>query len=82
MLKVEKRVAGYLSLVGKGDALDEFDRSAPTTGRGCVCAIELAKNRVIAFAVEQARGDWVQMWLSGTPGRRRPAGDAGAASRF
>jgi PucR family transcriptional regulator, purine catabolism regulatory protein len=32
-----------------------------------VCAIELAKSRAIAFAVEQARGDWVQMWLSGTP---------------
>ncbi len=66
VLKVEKRVAGYLSLVDKGELLDEFDRLVLTTGAD-VCAIELAKNRAIAFAVEQARGDWVQMWLSGTP---------------
>ena len=32
-----------------------------------VCAIEMAKNRAIASAVEQTRGDWIQMWLSGTP---------------
>ncbi|MBI5669186.1 MAG: helix-turn-helix domain-containing protein [Chloroflexi bacterium] len=66
VLKVEKRVAGYLSLVDKGDALDEFDRLVLTYGAD-VCAIELAKSRAIAFAVEQTRGDWVQMWLSGTP---------------
>jgi purine catabolism regulator len=66
VLKVEKRVAGYLSLVDKQTALDEFDRLVMAYGAD-VCAIELAKNRAIAFAVEQARGDWVQMWLSGTP---------------
>lgn len=66
VLKVEKRVAGYLSLVDKGETLDEFDRLVLTYGAD-VCAIEMAKNRAIAFAVEQARGDWVQMWLSGTP---------------
>ncbi|MBC6934320.1 MAG: hypothetical protein DWB42_00600 [Chloroflexi bacterium] len=66
VLKVEKRVAGYLSLVGKNETLEEFDRLVLTYGAD-VCAIELAKNRAIAFAVEQARGDWVQMWLSGTP---------------
>jgi purine catabolism regulator len=66
VLKVEKRVAGYLSLVDQRDTLDEFDRLVLTYGAE-VCAIELAKNRAIAFAVEQTRGDWVQMWLSGTP---------------
>ena len=66
VLKVEKRVAGYLSLLDKQTPLDEFDRLVMTYGAD-VCAIELAKNRAIAFAVEQARGDWVQMWLSGTP---------------
>ncbi len=66
VLKVEKRVAGYLSLVDKTEPLDDFDRMVLTYGAD-VCAIELAKNRAIAFAVEQARGDWVQMWLSGTP---------------
>jgi len=66
VLKVEKRVAGYLSLVDKTAPLDDFDRLVLTYGAE-VCAIELAKNRAIAFAVEQARGDWVQMWLSGTP---------------
>jgi len=66
VLKVEKRVAGYLSLVDKHEPLDDFDRMVLTYGAD-VCAIELAKNRAIAFAVEQARGDWVQMWLSGTP---------------
>jgi PucR family transcriptional regulator, purine catabolism regulatory protein len=66
VLKVEKRVAGYLSLVDKQEPLDDFDRMVFTYGAD-VCAIELAKNRAIAFAVEQARGDWVQMWLSGTP---------------
>lgn len=66
VLKVEKRVAGYLSLVDKGENLDEFDRLVLAYGAD-VCAIELAKNRAIASAVEQARGDWVQMWLSGTP---------------
>jgi PucR family transcriptional regulator, purine catabolism regulatory protein len=65
-LKVEKRVAGYLSLLDKQTPLDEFDRLVMTYGAD-VCAIELAKNRAVAFAVEQARGDWVQMWLSGTP---------------
>ncbi len=66
VLKVEKRVAGYLSLVDSHDSLDDFDRMVLSYGAD-VCAIELAKNRAIAFAVEQARGDWVQMWLSGTP---------------
>ena len=66
VLKVEKRVAGYLSLVDGHDQLDDFDRLVITYGAD-VCAIELAKSRAIAFAVEQARGDWVQMWLSGTP---------------
>jgi purine catabolism regulator len=65
-LKVEKRIAGYLSLVDSSDMMDDFDRLVITYGAD-VCAIELAKSRAIAFAVEQARGDWVQMWLSGTP---------------
>jgi len=66
VLKVEKRIAGYLSLVDTQDGLDEFDRLVLMYGAD-VCAIELAKSRAVAFAVEQARGDWVQMWLSGTP---------------
>ena len=66
VLKVEKRIAGYLSLVDSHDVLDEFDRQVLLYGAD-VCAIELAKSKAIAFAVEQARGDWVQMWLSGTP---------------
>lgn len=66
VLKVEKRVAGYLSLVDVRDTLDEFNRLVMSYGAD-VCAIELAKNRAIASAVEQTRGDWVQMWLSGTP---------------
>ncbi len=66
VLTVEKRVAGYLSLVDQSDELNEFDRLVLTYGAD-VCAIEMAKNRAIASAVEQARGDWVQMWLSGTP---------------
>ena len=45
--------------------LDEFDRLVLAYGAD-VCAIEMAKNRAIASAVEQARGDWIQMWLSGT----------------
>jgi purine catabolism regulator len=67
VLKVEKRVAGYLSLVDSGADLDEFDRLVLAYGAD-VCAIELAKLKAIAYAVEQARGDWVQMWLSGGPG--------------
>jgi len=66
VLKVEKRVAGYLSLVDSSEDLDEFDRLVMMCGAD-VCAIELAKNRAISAAVEQARGDWIQMWLSGTP---------------
>ncbi len=66
VLKVEKRVAGYLSLVDDDDRLNEFDRLVLTYGAD-VCAIEMAKNRAIASAVEQTRGDWIQMWLSGTP---------------
>ena len=65
-LKVEKRVAGYLTLVDPDENLNEFDRLVLTYGAD-VCAIELAKNRAIASAVEQTRGDWIQMWLSGTP---------------
>lgn len=67
VLKVEKRIAGYLSLVEKNDDIDDFDRLVLVYGAD-VCAIEMAKTRAIASAVEQARGDWVQMWLSGTPG--------------
>jgi purine catabolism regulator len=59
-------VAGYLSLVDQSNQLDEFDRLVLTYGAD-VCAIELAKSRAISAAVEQTRGDWVQMWLSGTP---------------
>jgi purine catabolism regulator len=67
LLKVEKRIAGYLSIIDDSrDAIEEFDRLVLTYGAD-VCAIELAKSRAIAFAVEQARGDWIQMWLSGTP---------------
>lgn len=66
VLKVEKRVAGYLSLVDTAEVAEDFDRLVLLYGAD-VCAIELAKNRAIASAVEQARGDWVQMWLSGTP---------------
>lgn len=65
-LQVEKRVAGYLSLVTPGAALEEFERLVLTYGSE-VCAVQLAKTRAIATAVEQTRGDWVQMWLSGTP---------------
>jgi purine catabolism regulator len=65
VLRVEKRIAGYLSLVDSSEMLDEFDRMILSYGAD-VCAVELAKSRAIAFAVEQARGDWVQMWLSGT----------------
>ena len=65
-LKVEKRVAGFLSLVDYDEDLNEFDRLVLTYGAD-VCAIEMAKNRAIASAVEQTRGDWIQMWLSGTP---------------
>jgi PucR family transcriptional regulator, purine catabolism regulatory protein len=66
VLKVEKRIAGYLSVIDGRETLDEFDRLVLSYGAE-VCAIELAKNRAIAQAVEQTRGDWVQMWLSGTP---------------
>ncbi|MFW5748708.1 MAG: PucR family transcriptional regulator [Chloroflexota bacterium] len=66
VLKVEKRVAGYLSLVDAADTISDFDRLVLSYGAD-VCAIEMAKVRAIASAVEQARGDWVQMWLSGTP---------------
>jgi purine catabolism regulator len=66
VLKVEKRVAGYLSIVDTRESLDDFDRLVLTYGAD-ICAIELAKNRAIASAVEQTRGDWVQLWLSGTP---------------
>lgn len=66
VLKVEKRVAGYLSLVAGAGELTDFDQLVLTYGAD-VCAIELAKTKAIASAVEQARGDWVQMWLSGTP---------------
>ncbi|MFZ4816686.1 MAG: helix-turn-helix domain-containing protein [Phototrophicaceae bacterium] len=66
VLKVEKRVAGYLTLVDTNPLLNDFDRMVLAYGAD-VCAIEMAKNRAIASAVEQTRGDWVQMWLSGSP---------------
>lgn len=75
VLLVEKRVAGWLSLVTRDALLDEFPRLVLGYGAD-VCAIELARNRAIAIAVEQTRGDWVQMWLSGFQ-----AGDDMMASR-
>ncbi len=65
-LQVEKRIAGFLSYVTGDEALDDLDRMVLTSGAD-VCALELAKSRAIASAVEQARGDWIQMWLSGAP---------------
>ncbi|PJF40632.1 MAG: hypothetical protein D6737_03235 [Chloroflexi bacterium] len=65
VLKVEKRIAGYMSLIDGGETLDDFDRLVLTYGAD-VCAIEMAKSRAVASAIEQTRGDWVQMWLSGT----------------
>lgn len=65
VLTVEKRVVAYLSLVAKDDAMDDFDHLVLSYAAD-VCSIELAKTRAIETAVEQARGDWVQMWLSGT----------------
>lgn len=65
VLSVEKRVSAYLSIVSKEHIIDEFDRLVLSYGAD-VCSIELAKTRAIESAVEQARGDWVQMWLSGT----------------
>jgi purine catabolism regulator len=64
-LQVEKRVAGYLSLLTPAGTMEEFERLVLTYGSE-VCALQLAKTRAIATAVEQTRGDWVQMWLSGT----------------
>ena len=66
ILQVEKQIAGYLSLVDREGELDEFDRLVLVYGAD-VCTIEIAKHRAIASAVEQTRGDWIQMWLSGTP---------------
>ena len=86
VLQVEKRVAGYLSLVDSAASLAEFDRLVLTYGAD-VCAIEMAKSRAIASAVEQTRGDWIQMWLSGAPAdddllrlRAQQAGFAAAAA--
>lgn len=62
-LQVEKRVAGYLSLLTPSGSIEEFERLVLTYGSE-VCALLLAKTRAIATAVEQTRGDWVQMWLS------------------
>lgn len=64
-LTVEKKVTAYLSLVAKDSIIDDFDQLVLSYGAD-VCSIELAKTRAIESAVEQARGDWVQMWLSGT----------------
>lgn len=64
VLQVEKRIAGYLSLISQSQTMDEFDEMVLIYGAD-VCAIELAKSRAIESAVEQARGDWIQMWLSG-----------------
>lgn len=64
VLRVEKRIAGYLTLLDQSPALDDFTRMVFAHGADA-CAIELAKSRAVAYAVEQARGDWVQMWLSG-----------------
>ena len=52
VLLVEKRAAGWLSLVTRDGVLDEFLRLVLGYGAD-VCAIELARNRAIALAVEQ-----------------------------
>lgn len=67
VLRVENQVAGYLSLVDRQPEIDEFDRMVLACGAD-VCAIELAKLKAIAYAIEQTRGDWVQMWLNAAPG--------------
>ncbi|MCB9452079.1 MAG: helix-turn-helix domain-containing protein [Anaerolineaceae bacterium] len=64
MLRVEKRPAGYLTVSGKSAGLDDFTRMVLIHGADA-CALEMAKSRAVKMAVEQARGDWIQMWLSG-----------------
>ncbi len=65
-LRVERQAAGYLSLCTDAGlaSLDTFERLVLGYGAD-VCAMELAKHRAVASAVEQVRGDWVGMWLSG-----------------
>ncbi len=64
VLRVEKRPAGYLTVFGQSSGLDEFTRMVLIHGADA-CAVEMAKSRAVRIAVEQARGDWIQMWLSG-----------------
>lgn len=65
-LYVEKKVAAYLSILALDrQTIDEFDDLVLSYSAD-VCALELAKTRAIESAVEQARPDWIQMWLSGT----------------
>ena len=66
VLKLERRTVGYLTLITSQQSLTEFDRSVLTYSAD-ICAIEMSKKRAIETAVEQTRGDWVQMWLSSSP---------------
>ena len=66
VLKLERRTVGYLTILNAQQNLTEFDRSILMYSAD-IFAIEMSKKRAIETAVEQTRGDWVQMWLSNSP---------------
>ncbi|MFZ4826344.1 MAG: helix-turn-helix domain-containing protein [Phototrophicaceae bacterium] len=66
VLRLERRTVGYLTILNAQQNLTEFDRSILLYSAD-IFAIEMSKKRAIETAVEQTRGDWVQMWLSNSP---------------
>jgi len=68
---IEEHLAGYLSILGPKDNLDDLDRLATERG-SLVCAVELAKQRAVVAVEHQLRGSFLDMLLTAGP-REEPA---------
>ena len=67
---IEGRLAGYVSLFGPRDGLDELDLLSVERG-ALVCAGEMAKERAVQAAEDRLRGDFLDMLLTAGPAEER-----------
>ena len=67
---IEGTLAGYVSLFGPSDGLDELDLLSVERG-ALVCAGEMAKERAVQAAEDRLRGDFLDLLLTAGPAEER-----------
>lgn len=67
---IEGTLAGYVSLFGPREGLDELDLLSAERG-ALVCAAEMAKQRAVQAAEDRLRGDFLDLLLTTGPAEER-----------